>query len=78
MNYWLKIVRSLPPRLRENVIKKLYRFKTGNSLQSIRFYPNSQNFVYETDNGYIPSGLLNMFATYKYYEEWVSRLSAWA
>lgn len=78
MNYWLKVVKNLPPGLRQDVIKKLYRFKTGNSLKSIRFYQNSQNFVYETDNGYIPSGLLNMFATYKYYEEWVSRLSAWA
>jgi len=78
MNYWLKVVKGMPPGLRQYVIRKLYRYKTGKNLHSVRFYQNSLNYIYQLNDVYIPAGLLNMFATYNYYEDWVNKLSAWA
>ncbi len=78
MNTWLHVVKQLPPGLRRFVIKKAYAYKTHSRLNSVRFYPDPHHFVYETEGVFIPAGLLHMFATYDYYQQWVHKLSAWA
>jgi FkbM family methyltransferase len=72
-----RIIKKLPTSLQKFALQLLY-LKNGKFLQDFKSFNNGQFYAYKIKGMYVPSEAIDWYLDYKYYQEWVLAISAFA